>query len=55
MRAFLAYPLMTLKVIGAIHWQALKLWCKGGTLVPRPPAPDHPITKICPSLKQAAE
>jgi len=23
------YPLMTLKVIGAIHWQALRLWLKG--------------------------
>ena len=24
----LAFPLMTLKVIGAIHWQALQLWLK---------------------------
>jgi DUF1365 family protein len=23
------YPLMTLKVIGAIYWQALRLWAKG--------------------------
>jgi DUF1365 family protein len=29
LRAFFAYPLMTLKVIGAIHWQALRLWLKG--------------------------
>ena len=29
MRALLAYPLMTLKVWGAIHWEALKLWAKG--------------------------
>lgn len=25
---FLSFPLITLKVIGAIHWQALKLWLK---------------------------
>lgn len=25
----LKYPLLTLKVIGAIHWQALRLWLKG--------------------------
>jgi DUF1365 family protein len=29
LRAFFAYPLMTLKVWGAIHWEALKLWRKG--------------------------
>ena len=54
-RAFFAYPLMTLKVIGAIHWQALKLWRKGGRLVPRPPAPDHAVTQVRPTLDQAAE
>lgn len=27
--ALFAYPLMTLKVWGAIHWEALKLWTKG--------------------------
>lgn len=32
----LRYPLMTAKVIGAIHWQALKLWLK------RTPVHDHP-------------
>jgi DUF1365 family protein len=34
-----ALPLMTLKVIGAIHWEALRLWIKGARLVPRPPEP----------------
>jgi DUF1365 family protein len=29
LRAFCAYPLMTLKVTAAIHWEALRLWAKG--------------------------
>ncbi len=28
-RVLVHYPVMTAKVIGAIHWQALKLWVKG--------------------------
>jgi DUF1365 family protein len=28
-------PLVTFKIIGAIHWQALRLWLKGAKLVPR--------------------
>lgn len=38
-RSFLALPLMTVKVTAAIHWQALKLWCKGLKIQPRPPKP----------------
>lgn len=30
------YPLMTAKVIGAIHWQALKLWMKGVPFLSHP-------------------
>lgn len=29
LKALMTYPLMTLKVMGAIHWEALKLWAKG--------------------------
>lgn len=30
------YPFMTFKVMGAIHWEALRLWLKGAKLQPRP-------------------
>lgn len=36
LRAFVTLPFLTLKIIGAIHWQALRLWLKGVKLVPRP-------------------
>lgn len=36
-RAFLLFPMVTLKVIAAIHWEALKLWVKGVALQKRPP------------------
>lgn len=35
-RVLVQYPLMTVKVIGAIHWQALKLWAKGVPFIPHP-------------------
>ena len=34
-RAFFAFPLVTLKIMAAIHWEALRLWLKGARLVPR--------------------
>lgn len=46
LRAFFAYPLMTAKVIGAIHWQALRLWLKGARPLPRPPAPAENVTLV---------
>jgi DUF1365 family protein len=33
--AFLKIPLFTLKVVAAIHWEALRIWAKGVPLVPR--------------------
>ena len=34
-RAFCALPLVTIKIMAAIHWEALRLWLKGVRLVPR--------------------
>ena len=39
LRSVLQLPLLTLKVMAAIHWEALRLWIKGARLVPRPEAP----------------
>ena len=39
LRAFVVFPLVTLKVIAAIHWQALRLWLKGAPLRQRPATP----------------
>jgi DUF1365 family protein len=36
LRSFFSLPMVTLKIVGAIHWQALRLWLKGVRLVPRP-------------------
>ncbi|MGE0564960.1 MAG: DUF1365 domain-containing protein [Pseudolabrys sp.] len=44
--ALLSYPLLTLKVIGAIHWHALRMWLKGHRLRPRPSAPDNSVTVV---------
>ncbi len=36
-RALVRYPLMPAKVIGLIHWQALRLWLKGAPFHHKPP------------------
>ena len=35
-RTLVAYPLMTVKVVTLIHWQALRLWRKGATFYVHP-------------------
>ena len=46
MRVFLAIPAVTLKVIAAIHWEALRLWLKGLRLRPRPAPPESAATIV---------
>jgi DUF1365 family protein len=43
-RALLTHPLLTWKVVAAIHLEAVKLLLKGVRLRPRPPAPRGPIS-----------
>ncbi|NNC90965.1 MAG: DUF1365 domain-containing protein [Acidimicrobiia bacterium] len=54
LRVFMTHPLLTLKVIGAIHWQAWRLWRKGGQYRRRPLAPTHPVTVVDPPARIAA-
>lgn len=44
LRAFARVPFMTLKVILAIHWQALRLWLKGMRFRTSPPPPAAAVT-----------
>jgi DUF1365 family protein len=46
-RVALAMPFATLKVIAAIHWQALRLWLKGATFF-RYPGADRVVQKTAP-------
>ena len=41
LRSIVALPLVTLKIVAAIHWEALRLWLKGARLVPRSNAADN--------------
>jgi DUF1365 family protein len=39
MRLLVRIPFLTFKIVTAIHWEALKLWVKGMTYIPRPEPP----------------
>jgi DUF1365 family protein len=45
-RVLVSHPLLTLKVIAAIHWHALRLVLKGFRLRPRPLPPSVPVTAV---------
>lgn len=42
--ALLRTPLMTFKVMAAIHWQALKIWLRGGRFHSKPDAPEQEVS-----------
>lgn len=44
LRVALAYPLLTLKVVAMIHWQALKIWLRGAIFYPKPPPPQEEVS-----------
>ena len=44
LKAFFSLPLMTLKVTFMIHWQAVKIYLKGGTFHRRPKPPVEEIS-----------
>jgi DUF1365 family protein len=46
LRAFLGAPALGLKVVGGIHWEALKLWRKKVGLHTKPAPPADPITIV---------
>lgn len=47
LRAFLSMPLMTLKVLAMIHWQALKLWWRGVEFHRKPEPPLNEVSRAC--------
>jgi hypothetical protein len=49
--ATIRYPLVTLKVMAAIHWEAAKLWFKGARYRKRPQAP---VEEVSVSTRMAA-
>ena len=44
LRAAATYPLMTLKVVAGIHWEALRLWLKGLRVRARPAPPAKTVS-----------
>ncbi|MEQ1899483.1 MAG: DUF1365 domain-containing protein [Devosia sp.] len=46
LKALVAYPLMTLKVTLAIHWEALRLWLKGVRVIRHEKAPHRIATTV---------
>jgi DUF1365 family protein len=45
-RVFFTHPLVTLKTVVAIHWQALRLWVKGMKYRPKPEMPRRAVSIV---------
>ena len=43
--ALFRMPLMTFKVMAAIHWQALRIWFRGAPFFPKPSPPVEKVTQ----------
>ena len=46
LRLFFTHPLVTLKAVGGIHWQALRLWARGAQFHKRPEPRKPNITSV---------
>lgn len=46
---YIRHPLMTVKVMAAIHWEAWRIWRKGAPFHRRPAPPARPVSFIAPA------
>jgi DUF1365 family protein len=44
LKQVLMMPFMTLKVVAGIHWEALKIWLRGGKFHSKPELPKQSVT-----------
>lgn len=49
LRCFLSHPMQMIRVLGGIHWEALRLLLKGMKVRPRPAPPAQAVTSISPN------
>ena len=54
LRAVARHPMMTFKVIAAIHWHALRLWLKGARFHKRPAPPAESVSVAKDDVRRAA-
>lgn len=49
LKCFVSIPLMTIKVIAMIHWQALRLYLRGFRFHRKPPPPSNAVSETWPT------